>query len=143
MPEHEKPELQKICYQPIGVIHSPYQTRKQAPRQAGLTQGVPAQVEIFPQWLQGLAGLQRYQRIIVIVHLHSDNPCSLTVKPHSSESERGVFATRAPCRPNAIGISVVPLLRIEGRILHIEDIDFIEGTPVLDIKPDYSHRKNH
>ncbi len=103
-----------------------------------MTKNIRARIEIFPQWQQGLQALQRYERIVVIVHLHQDNPCSLLVKPHGSDNERGVFATRAPCRPNPIGISTVRLLSIENGILHIEDIDFIDGTPVLDIKPAYS-----
>ena len=125
----------KIEYEPIGVIHSPFQTTEGMPIQPSGAIGVQGAVELFPRFGQGLRDLDGFSHIILIYHFHRSVGYSLLVVPFLDSVERGVFATRAPRRPNAIGLSVVRLVRVEGDTLHIEDIDILDGTPLLDIKP--------
>jgi len=125
----------KIEYEPIGVIHSPFQTTEGMPIQPSGAIGVQGTVELFPKFGQGLRDLDGFSHIILIYHLHRSVGYSLLVIPFLDSVERGVFATRAPRRPNAIGLSVVRLVRVEDDTLHVEDIDILDGTPLLDIKP--------
>ena len=127
--------MKKIVYQPIGTIHSPFQTIQGMPIQPAGAKGVQGTVEINPEYVDGLQDLEGFSHIILIYHFHLARGYLLKVKPFMDENLRGVFATRAPKRPNPIGISVVKLVRVEGTILHIEDIDIVDGTPLLDIKP--------
>ncbi len=127
--------MKKIVYQPIGTTHSPFQTIQGMPIQPAGAKGVQGTVEINPEYVDGLQDLEGFSHIILIYHFHLAKGYSLKVKPFMDENLRGVFATRAPRRPNRIGISVVKLVRVEGTILHIEDIDIVDGTPLLDIKP--------
>jgi tRNA-Thr(GGU) m(6)t(6)A37 methyltransferase TsaA len=125
----------KITYNPIGVIHSPFKDIKGMPIQPTGAKGVQGTVEINPEYVNGLQDLKGFSHIILIYHFHLSKGYSLKVKPFMDENLRGVFATRAPKRPNPIGISVVRLVRVEGNILRIENIDIVDGTPLLDIKP--------
>lgn len=97
--------------------------------------GVPGTVEVFHEFSRGLKDLDGFSHIILIYHFHRSAGYSLLVTPFLDRVERGVFATRAPKRPNPIGISVVRLIRVDGSTLHIENIDVLDGTPLLDIKP--------
>jgi tRNA (adenine37-N6)-methyltransferase len=124
-----------VAYRPIGVIRSPFVDTEGMPIQPSGAQGVPGTVELEPEFCDGLKDLDGFSHIILIYHFHLSNGQSLEVKPFLDHVLRGVFATRAPRRPNSIGISVVRLIRIEGRTLSIEDVDIVDGTPVLDIKP--------
>lgn len=92
-------------------------------------------VEVFPEYVEGLKDLEGFSHIILLYHFHLSGKPTLMVTPYMDSTPRGVFATRSPRRPNAIGISVVRLIRIEKNILHIQDIDIVDGTPLLDIKP--------
>jgi tRNA-Thr(GGU) m(6)t(6)A37 methyltransferase TsaA len=92
-------------------------------------------VEVFPEFVPGLADLEGFSHVILLCHLHRSEGYRLRVIPFLDTELRGVFATRAPGRPNPIGLSVVKLLGIEENRLHVEDVDLLEGTPVLDIKP--------
>src|SRR4030065_513034 len=127
--------MKKIVYQPIGTIHSPFQTIQGMPIQPAGAKGVQRTVEINPEYVDGLQDLDGFSHIILIYHFHLSKGYSLKVKPFMDENLRGVFAPRAPKRPNPIGISVVKLRKIEGNILNIEDVDIVDGTPMLDIKP--------
>ena len=127
--------MKNIVYQPIGTIHSPFQTIQGMPIQPAGAKGVQGTVEINPEYADGLQDLEGFSHIILIYHFHLSKGYSLKVKPFMDENLRGVFATRAPKRPNPIGISVVRLVRVEGNILRIENIDIVDGTPLLDIKP--------
>jgi tRNA-Thr(GGU) m(6)t(6)A37 methyltransferase TsaA len=124
-----------ITYNPIGIIHSPFKDIKGMPIQPGGAKGIAGTIEIKPEYVDGLQDIEGFSHIILIYHFHLSKGYSLKVKPFLDETLRGVFATRAPRRPNPIGISVVKLVRLEGTILHIEDIDIVDGTPLLDIKP--------
>lgn len=90
---------------------------------------------MLPEFARGLQDLDGFSHIILIYHFHLSKGYSLTVKPFLDDIPRGVFATRAPKRPNSIGMSVVRLVRVEGSTLYIEDVDIVDSTPLLDIKP--------
>jgi len=124
-----------IKYKPIGIIHSPFKEPKGTPIQPTGARNVDATVELFPEYVEGLKDLEGFSHIILIYHFHLSKHTSLRVKPYMDDELRGVFATRAPSRPNPIGISVVRLVKVEGNILHIQDVDAVDGTPLLDIKP--------
>ena len=127
--------MKEIRYKPIGVIHTPFKEPRGTPIQPSAAEGVNGIVEIFPEYVEGLEDLEGFSHIILIYHFHLAGKPSLKVRPYMDDKTHGVFATRSPSRPNPIGISVVRLLRIEGNRLHIQDIDIIDGTPLLDIKP--------
>ena len=127
--------MKKIVYEPIGIIHSPFKDIKGMPIQPTGAKGIAGTIEIYPEFAEGLKDLEGFSHMILIYHFHLSEGYSLTVKPFLDEHSRGVFATRAPKRPNPIGISVVRLKNITGNILNIEDVDIIDCTPLLDIKP--------
>lgn len=105
------------------------------PIQPKAAKGIKGTVELFDEFKEGLADLDGFSHVILIYHFHLSEGYSLKVKPFLDDTRRGLFATRAPQRPNPIGISVVPLVRIDGATLHITNVDIIDGTPLLDIKP--------
>ena len=127
--------MEEISYRPIGIIRSPYKETEGAPIQTTGAKGVSGTVEILPECAEGLKDLDGFSHIILIYHFHLSKGHSLTVKPFLDDIPRGVFSTRAPKRPNAIGFSVVRLAKIEGATLYIEDVDIVDSTPLLDIKP--------
>ena len=125
-----------ITYHPIGIIHSPFKVTKGTPIQSIAAKGNCGTIEVFHRYIQGLEDLEGFSHIILVYHFHlSKKPVMLKVKPYMDDQAHGVFSTRAPKRPNPIGISVVKLVKIEKNILFIEDLDIIDGTPLLDIKP--------
>ena len=125
----------KIIYEPIGVIHSPYKDVENTPIQTTGGIGIPGTIDIEPEFIEGLKDLDGFSHIILLYHFHRFIGYSLSVLPFMDNKQHGVFSTRAPKRPNSIGISIVRLLRIQGCTVFIEDIDIIDGTPLLDIKP--------
>ena len=127
--------MDEINYQPIGVIHSPHKEPQGTPIQPTVAQGVGGTVKVFPEYVDGLLDLDGFSHIILLYHLHRVKEARLKVKPFLDDAVHGVFATRAPTRPNPIGLSIVRLVGIEGNLLHIEDVDILDGTPLLDIKP--------
>ncbi len=127
---------QAIIYRPIGTIHSPFKEPHDAPIQSACAGDSEGTIEIFPEYSEGLADLEGFSHIILLYHFHlAKKGFSLKVKHCLDDQVRGVFATRAPARPNAIGMSVVRLIKIEGTKLTIRDVDILDGTPLLDIKP--------
>lgn len=124
-----------VSYSPIGVIHSEHTTARETPIQPAYAKGCKGQAEIFPEFVSGLQDLDGFSHIYLIYHLDRAGSLKLMVKPFMEDVERGVFATRAPCRPNSIGLSVVELVRLEGNVLHLDGMDILDGTPLLDIKP--------
>ena len=127
--------MSEFKYKPIGVVHSPFKETHNVPIQAAAAKGVKGSVELAREYVEGLKDLEGFSHIILLCHFHRSKPYSLLVKPYLDEKLRGVFSTRAPSRPNSIGLSIVRLTKIENNTLHIEDVDIIDGTPVLDIKP--------
>jgi len=124
-----------IKYKPIGFIHTPFKEPKGVPIQPVAGEDIEGKVEILPDYVEGLKDLEGFSHIILIYHLHLSKKPSLLVKPYMDEKLRGVFATRAPSRPNPIGLSIVRLVKIKGNMIYIKDVDIVDGTPLLDIKP--------
>lgn len=127
--------MQEIQYRPIGIIHSPFKRPHGVPIQPKAAERVKGTVEVFDEFKEGLADLDGFSHVILIYHFHLSEGYTLKVKPFLDDVLRGLFATRAPRRPNPIGVSVVPLVRIDGATLHVSNLDIIDGTPLLDIKP--------
>jgi tRNA-Thr(GGU) m(6)t(6)A37 methyltransferase TsaA len=127
--------MMTIEYQPIGVIHSPFKQREGMPVQPTGAVGVKGTVGIYPEYRDGLADLDGFSHIILLYAFHASEGYDLKVVPFLDSVPRGLFSTRAPARPNPIGLSVVRLTRVEGASLHIENVDILDGTPLLDIKP--------
>ncbi|MDA8123641.1 MAG: tRNA (N6-threonylcarbamoyladenosine(37)-N6)-methyltransferase TrmO [Deltaproteobacteria bacterium] len=124
-----------MTYRPVGCIHTPFKDIEGMPIQPQGAQGVAGQVEIFEPYQEGLRDLDGFSHLLLIYHLHLCRGYALRVKPFLDQVERGIFACRSPKRPNSIGLSIVRLIRIDGPVLHIEDVDMVDGTPLLDIKP--------
>lgn len=124
-----------IEYRPIGLIHSPFDKPAGMPIQPAGADGVCGTVEVLPEFAPGLKDLDGFSHIILLFHFHRSGATELVVEPFLDLQPRGVFATRAPKRPNPIGLSVVRLKRIVANNLHIENVDILDGTPLLDIKP--------
>jgi tRNA-Thr(GGU) m(6)t(6)A37 methyltransferase TsaA len=120
---------------PIGIIRSPFKKPDGMPIQPVFADGAEGIVEVLPQFADGLKDLQGFERIWLIYWFDRVSETKLIVKPFRDDSERGLFSTRAPCRPNRIGMSPVRLVRIAGNIVYVADIDVLDGTPLLDIKP--------
>ncbi len=127
--------MNQIIYQPIGTIHSPFTDLKDMPIQPSAARGVEGQVILAEEYVPALSDLDGFSHIYLLYHLHLSKNYDLKVVPFLDDKPRGLFATRAPRRPNPIGLSVVWLLAIKGNILEIADLDIIDGTPLLDIKP--------
>ncbi len=124
-----------ITYHPIGVIHSPFNDLASMPIQPTSDASAPGSIEIYAPFVEGLKDLDGFSHLILLYHLHKVRDAALTVTPFLDSVPRGIFATRAPARPNPIGLSVVNLVRIEGPILYVADLDVLNGTPLLDLKP--------
>ena len=117
---------------PIGVIHSPYKDRKECPPQG---REEICEIEIFEHYAEGLKDIDGFSHLILLYWLDSTKRYSLLVKTPWDSEPHGVFATRSPNRPNALGLSVVELLERSGNRLRVKGLDALEGTPLLDIKP--------
>ncbi|AOY58341.1 MULTISPECIES: tRNA (N6-threonylcarbamoyladenosine(37)-N6)-methyltransferase TrmO [Desulfococcus] len=127
--------METIEYRPIGIIHTPFNCPEGTPIQppGGLDHcGV---VEVFSEFHEGLRDVEGFSHLILLYHCHLAGAARLTVMPFLDDAAHGLFATRAPARPNAIGLSVVRLLRVEEGRLYIREVDIVDGTPLLDIKP--------
>jgi tRNA-Thr(GGU) m(6)t(6)A37 methyltransferase TsaA len=122
---------------PIGIIHSPFQRAAGTPIQPRAAGGTEGTVEVFDEFAAGLKDLKGFGRIWLLYWFHRARrkKCNLVVKPYLDDTPRGVFATRAPARPNPIGLSPVRLLDVQGNTLRVRDLDVLDGTPLLDIKP--------
>ena len=127
--------MSSLAYQPIGIIHSPFEGIENVPIQPGAASGIRGTVEVFAEFSNGLQDLDGFSHIILLYHFHRVTQRRLVVIPFLDRQPRGVFATRAPTRPNPIGLSVVRLLAVQGSTLEIENVDILDGTPLLDIKP--------
>src|SRR4051794_7552433 len=124
-----------LSSQPIGYVRSPYQGTREIPKGLGATHDAEGRLEILPEYEAGLADIEGFSHLFVIWAFDRSEGFDLTVTPPSDNRPHGVFATRSPRRPNAIGLTVVELLARDGRSLHVRGLDMLEGTPILDIKP--------
>ena len=125
----------QLHYQPIGQIHSPFKHIEGMPIQPSGARGIRGTVTVLPEFAPGLKDLDGFSHVILLYHFHGTEGLDLIVTPFLDSRPHGVFATRAPRRPNPIGLSVVKLLEISANILKVEDVDILDGTPLLDIKP--------
>ena len=121
-------------FTPIGTVHSPYREKNEAPIQPKYSDEM-GQVEIFPKFAEGLKDLDGFSHIWGIFILHKSEGYSLHARPYLAQDDKGVFACRAPRRPNPIGMSLVRLESISDNILNVKGLDMLDGSPVLDIKP--------
>jgi len=125
----------EIVYRSIGTIHSPFQDITGMPIQPGGAEGVRGRIEILPEFIPAPKDLEGFSHLILIYHLHRAGEYKALVVPFLDKQPHGLFATRAPARPNPIGLSVVRLLRVDGNQIDIENVDILDGTPLLDFKP--------
>jgi tRNA-Thr(GGU) m(6)t(6)A37 methyltransferase TsaA len=124
----------QISLAPIGTVHSPFDRPEGIPIQAAFSE-VVGTLEIYPEYVDGLRDIEGFDYLILLYRFHLATKEPLRVTPFLDDEPRGVFATRAPTRPNRIGLSVVRLLKVSGNVLEIGNVDIVSGTPVIDIKP--------
>ncbi len=126
-------------YSPIGIIHSPFQNKNDIQPERNKRPGgyaeIKGRIEIHEEYAPGLKDIEGFSHLLVIFVFHKSEEASLIAHPPFDHKPRGVFSTRSPHRPNALGLTVVRLLGREGSMLHVSGLDMLEGTPVLDIKP--------
>ncbi len=125
----------RIAFRPIGVIRSEHIVPQETPVQPVYAKECRGRFEILPEFCDGLQDIDDFSHVYLIYHFDRAESPKLRVKPFLQDTERGVFATRAPCRPNPIGLSIVELLGREDNVLHFAGADILDGTPLLDIKP--------
>ena len=119
----------------IGVIHSPHRTQAGTPIQPSYAKGAVGEVVVDEEYAEGLSDIEGFERIWLLFWMDRGGPHKLRVVPYRDTEERGLFATRAPSRPNPIGLSAVRLLERDGNRLKVAELDILDGTPLLDIKP--------
>lgn len=133
----------EITFYPIGVVHSPFKVLSDMPIQPVGDHCESGIVEIFDEFTEGLKDIDGFSHIMLIYYFHRVEERALRVIPFLDKQQRGIFATRAPVRPNPIGLSVVRLVERTGSKLKVDDLDILDGTPLLDIKPyipEFDHR---
>jgi tRNA-Thr(GGU) m(6)t(6)A37 methyltransferase TsaA len=133
---------QMITFQPIGIIRTPHKDIREMPIQPLAANGIRGQVEIYPPYMDGLKDLNGFSHVTLIYHFHKVKGYELQVVPFMDTEKRGIFACKAPKRSNAIGISTVKLISVHNNILTIEEVDMLDGTPLIDIKPFYPRYDN-
>lgn len=124
-----------IIYTPIGVIHSEHTDAEKTPIQPVYAKGCLGTAEVYAEFAEGLSDLDGFSHIYLLYHFHQATQVKLRVRPFLQDIERGVFSTRTPWRPNALGLSIVELIRRQGNRLYLDGVDILDGTPLLDIKP--------
>lgn len=124
-----------ISFTPIGIIRTPFKDKQDMPIQPTGAKAKPGEIHIYPDLIEGIKDLDAFSHIILIYFFHKVETAKLTVIPFLDNSPRGVFATRAPVRPNPIGLSIVEIEKIVKNIIYIKKIDVLDATPLLDIKP--------
>lgn len=132
----------EIKLNPVGYIYTPYDDVEDMPIQPAGATGVEGRIVVNPEYIEGLADIEDFSHIMLLYYFHRVKNPQLTVVPFLDNEPHGIFATRSPTRPNKIGISVVKLISVDRDTLYIENIDVLNGTPVLDIKPyfiDFDH----
>lgn len=125
----------EVIYRSIGTVRSPFARAAGMPIQPSRAQGAAGRLELEPQFWPGLKDLDGFSHLLLVSHLHRTGAAPLEVVPFLDTRARGVFATRAPARPNPIGISILRIVRLEAGCVHVADLDLLDGTPILDIKP--------
>jgi len=128
-----------INMKPIGIIHTLCKEPKGMPIQGRFEKGVIGKVELFPEYKQGLKDIEGFSHIILIYHFDRSKDEKLISKPFLEDEPHGIFAIRSPHRPNHIGFSIVKLEKVEKNVIIFSEVDILDGTPLLDIKPYVSH----
>ena len=128
-----------IAYQSIGILHSPFTDIKGMPIQPVGALGVAGHVTVHSDFAGGLRDLEGFSHVFLLYHLHRVAGYDLVVRPFLDNADHGIFATRSPKRPNPIGLSVLELVGVSGTTVHLRNVDVLDGTPVLDIKPYVPH----
>jgi tRNA-Thr(GGU) m(6)t(6)A37 methyltransferase TsaA len=134
--------MEPITINPIGVIRTPHTDIKNMPIQPIAAEGIKGYIELLPEYAAGLKDLEGFSHITLVYRFHKIVGFELEVIPFMDTKKRGIFSCKAPKRPNAIGISTVKLVAIEGNIIHVEQVDMLDGTPLIDIKPFYPRYDN-
>lgn len=124
-----------MMIEPIGIIHSPYTTKDECPIQPLYASGVIGRVEVFEKYETGLKDIETFSHIYLLYHFDRAGEIQMIVSTFLDDEPHGIFATRHPCRPNGIGMSIVKLIKRDKNILEVEGIDILDKTPLLDIKP--------
>lgn len=124
-----------MVFKPIGIIHSPFAVRDETPIQGAFQPDVRGSVEVFEEYVEGLKDIEGFSRIYLIYFFDRSGDVKLVRPTFLDDEPHGVFASRHPCRPNGIGLTVVRLLKCQGNRLEVAGIDVLDGTPLLDIKP--------
>ena len=135
----------EVIYRPIGIIHSPFNSLEDMPIQPTSDVSGSGIVEIFPEFVDGLKDLEGFSYLYLLYHFHKVRQSNLSVTPFLDREPRGIFATRAPSRPNPVGLSLVELVRLENNLIYVEQLDVLNETPLLDIKPyvpEFEHTHN-
>ncbi len=127
--------MELVTYKPIGVIHTPFTQLSDMPIQPTGASGVKGEVHLDPALVEGLKDLDGFSHIYLIYHFHKSEDYQLSVTPFLDAVQRGLFSTRAPRRPNSLGLSVVRVQSVQDNIINVLGIDVLDGTPLLDIKP--------
>lgn len=125
----------EITFNPIGIIHSPFRKLEEMPIQPAGAQGITGMIEVYPPYTPALQDLDGFSHIYVLYFFHESHGWKPKVIPFLDQQERGLFATRAPHRPNPIGLSVLKILAISSNQIQVSNVDILDGTPLLDIKP--------
>lgn len=120
---------------PIAIVRTPFSTTSEIPKGLDARHVEDGVIEVDPAFEEGLLDIEGFSHLYVLWHFHKSEGYELLAHPPSDDRPHGVFATRSPQRPSPIGLTVVKLLRREGRMLHVRGVDMLDGTPVLDIKP--------
>lgn len=129
--------MDEICYEPIGVVESPFETPADVPANATDGTDTSGTVRLEPAYREGLCGLEGFSHVVIVAHLHlspDETPMRIS-PPFAPGAEPGVFATSSPVRPNNIALTIARLTGIEATTISVEEIDLVDGTPVLDVKP--------
>src|SRR5262245_59543254 len=125
----------EVIYRSIGIVRSPFTRAAGMPIQPSRAQGAQGTLDLEPEFWPGLKDLEGFSHLLLVCHLHRTAAASLQVVPFLDTQPRGIFATRAPARPNPIGISVLRIVGVEAGRVQVADLDLLDGTPILDIKP--------
>jgi tRNA-Thr(GGU) m(6)t(6)A37 methyltransferase TsaA len=120
---------------PIGVIHTPFRTKEECPVQPLYASGSSGRVEVYEEYAEGLKDLETFSHVYLVYQFDRAGAVQLIRPPFLDDESHGVFATRHPCRPNGIGMSIVKIIRISNNIIEVAGIDVLDRTPLLDIKP--------
>ena len=127
--------MNKIAVTPIGTIHTPYKEAKDIPIQGTFRKDVEGWIELKKKYAPGLKALNEFSHAFLIYYFHKSEKENILGKPYLEDETHGIFAIRSPHRPNHIGISIVKISEIKGNKMYFKEVDMLDGTPLLDIKP--------